>query len=885
MPSKTATGKKGAKTAAETAAGPAATEVVKDLPGQAAEPEADDPDADSDSDGSENYDEVELISEIGADDAHRMDAGEGGGGGGGDAAAEGGAGGEEAADEAPAHGNPHAPHANIADMKRELAKFLKKIQEYMADKLTPNGKILAVFDESQSPLDPLPDEAALLLEALNGISDPRELTDKSTEFFTTLRNAGFALRNIAAATKSVKSAMTQRDMIDSGRIMAYSSKAKLAHSGGGGAGGGPGLGAGPGQQGPATFFNVDFKNVNKTAPKDRSQNPPTNQTDDSEKIIKDMLIAIMREDWATANSKAEEYAVKNGTSGARPHVLFSYTTSMKDLVAEGAFQFGGSGTAGVALTVQVAGGAAQGGTPGLLQLDTKFSRAQHFALEKATLDDIMAGKLKPHGVVRVGDSLTVCLSGESHGNLHLRALCQERFARGMLDVIEKKLTYPDPLMAEDVFALARLYRAALSSSSTDPEAQSIARATEFGSAITPETLTLAYAGIPLLNIATNLALEFARSTGDHYSSRVIARITKQGQLRRKPGDSAEKFYADLEEHRLQLQQLKMPADIDFPEIGFSVNAQGVPIIVSSPNMNILTVMNFLYLEVPKFNPGSRLPEVITPEIFRAARQGLIPEARLKECFRDLTEKRVNTVPPSELAKASADGGASTQVGAFAAVPQKSGLGKPKGPGQDKPKVDKSDQQDRGRQQDRTGSTGGGTRRSLSRGAPPPPPKPTSEQCYEKSLAYVRRNSLADFLTRLNGKCSSLGEPLFEIDGSGDLATPLKLCGAHTWRQYGGKLGIGGTISNDVFAPLMLARDICSGREQLSRLGIAHGTNKDSSWTPATARALCSGLEVAGIGPAKSAGGKGNGGQSKGNRRQTTAAAAAASPADDTWLDE
>ena len=145
--------------------------------------------------------------------------------------------------------------------------------------------------------------------------------------------------------------------------------------------------------------------------------------------------------------------------------------------------------------------------------------------------------------------------------------------------------------------------------------------------------------------------------------------------------------------------------------------------------------------------------------------------------------------------------------------------------------------------------------------------------------------MADFLTRLNGKCSSLGEPLFEIDGSGDLATPLKLCGAHTWRQYGGKLGIGGTISNDVFAPLMLARDICSGREQLSRLGIAHGTNKDSSWTPATARALCSGLEVGGIGPAKSAGGKGNGGQSKGNRRQTTAAAAAASPADDTWLDE
>jgi len=144
----------------------------------------------------------------------------------------------------------------VTKMKRELVCFMKKVKEYMTDAPTRDGKLLSVmFSESQSKLDPLAENARILLDVLQESTDPRILAGKPPAFYEEMFAMGMDPPAIEAATVSVATVMDRRDAVDSGRLMAYA-ETKTARRPAPGATGG---GVGGGGEEPATGLALQKK--------------------------------------------------------------------------------------------------------------------------------------------------------------------------------------------------------------------------------------------------------------------------------------------------------------------------------------------------------------------------------------------------------------------------------------------------------------------------------------------------------------------------------------------------------------------------------------------------------------------------------------------------
>jgi hypothetical protein len=175
-----------------------------------------------------------------------------------------------------------------------------------------------------------------------------------------------------------------------------------------------------------------------------------------------------------------------------------------------------------------------------------------------------------------------------------------------------------------------------------------------------------------------------------------------------------------------------------------------------------------------------------------------------------------------------------QVGAFAAAKTgDKGGGKPQQPSAAKPP-------ERGRPAERhAASDGSASKRSQSQGT-------SSVAFYKKSIDYVVKHGALKYLQGLHDKCKVFGEAIFEVDQTGSIVVPLKLVGAHSWGQYGGKFGQGSTADSALWAGLMLARDICSRSSTLSRTGSQHCSDNDTAWTKEAAIDLRGDLVIAGV---------------------------------------
>ncbi len=113
------------------------------------------------------------------------------------------------------------------------------------------------------------------------------------------------------------------------------------------------------QQGPATEIFVTFQKVDKDGHKDRSTHPPTENTPESEELLKQVLIATPLGKQAKAAELISNFARVNGTQGVAPHILFSLRSTIPDAVAAGTYGFAGPGSAeSGGLTVQISGSTA-----------------------------------------------------------------------------------------------------------------------------------------------------------------------------------------------------------------------------------------------------------------------------------------------------------------------------------------------------------------------------------------------------------------------------------------------------------------------------------------------------------------------------------------------
>ena len=894
MPRPTAKEKAARKAAEVAAAAAAAAKSAEDRKG----------DSESSEEGTEVSDSEESFHETGEDPQDGEDdetdqvAAEHAAGGDGPALAAGGGGAELAAGggsivEDPvivnqdAHGPP-AEHKHISkkkwsSIKEKLRLFALKVRDYTKDEVTEFGRLLLEgYGEVPTPLDPLPEDVLTLLDALQGNINPNELERLDPSFFDNLASMGFDAESIVVATAAVNTILVTRHAIERGRLTAFAKQHATKQIAGGipgtgdlsrGAGGGL---AAP-SHGPATSIQVEFKTVDKDAHKDRSDKPPTVVTAQGKEMLKGALIAILGGNWSKAVELTDLYARTFGTHGVASHILLSARKSLTDATKEGAFQYGEPGNASsAALTVQVGGGAAQGADGGLLPLSRKFNRSDRYAAEDKLLEDIKAGTVLLIGSKRTGNNLTAALAGNSHRNLYARALLQERALYTLLDVV-LTVRFPEAQMVSEVKALVHAYRQALSAH-TEDEANRLATASEFGTGLTAETLILAKSSCRFVNVATNFMSEYARIVDDTYQIHYLHKISALPQSRRKTGEDATTYYQRLENLRSELRVLTLPSDIDFEALGFSVDTTtGIPKIVSSSALIIKKVVDYLYAELPRLVPDSRVQSVITAEVFADARRGRLTVAQFQSLLRELNAQRIATHPPSETQDATGNTDGLPQHGAFAAAVGKPGGGKG-GPALVKPTVEPPKPQDRSRPPGR-GTGGARTGRSQS------PGKETSVTYYGKSITFVMKRGVLGFLQKLHDQSLAFGESLFETDQSGILTSPLKLVPTHSWSAYNGKFdGSDGKTDNDLWAGLMLARDICRPNDKLTHLGTKY-SDSTTGWTKAKAVELRGSLTIAGVtdGASKTgkgggkAGGKG-GGKSSGAAESKTAAAA-------SWLDD
>ncbi len=111
----------------------------------------------------------------------------------------------------------------LAKMPAEIRKFALKAREHAnaEDTITDNGLWLAsLTGQGQTKLDPLPEHARLLLDALQAKTDPGELDDiLSQTFLENFRDSGFNTKSIAAATNAVELLTVTRNEIDKGRMV------------------------------------------------------------------------------------------------------------------------------------------------------------------------------------------------------------------------------------------------------------------------------------------------------------------------------------------------------------------------------------------------------------------------------------------------------------------------------------------------------------------------------------------------------------------------------------------------------------------------------------------------------------------------------------------
>ena len=809
-------------------------------------------DGSSESSGEESEDHVELLEEHTEEDgASGGAAGEAGApagadvedGAAGGGAAEGGAvAGGTALEGLPAVDPPHGPPKKVkglSKMKAALNKFAAKYQEYAADTVTEYGEFLQnLTGQGQSKLGPLPDNARLLLDALQGKVELAELAALTPGFFADLQDLGFDTEGINTATAAVNMTIVTRNAVDKGRLFAHTKEQHAVRqsaggsaSGGGTAGGAASVSAGAQPpQGPATGIYAMYQNVDKDAHKNRSAHPPTETTPEGKEMLKQVLIATLNGNQAKVTELLDLFARTFGTQGVASHLLFSSRVSIANGVHEGAYQFGISESGGAAaLTVQIAGATAHSKDGGLAPLPSKFDRREHFAAEDKLMDEIKAGTASLKGSKRDGSSINVVLTGHSHRNQQARALLQELAAYTFIAVAES-VKFPDHLMYSEVKELSRIYSIALRSP-TEDEALKLASASEFNSPLSPEALVLAKASTPYTNIASNFLAEYTRIVNDTYQTRYLGRISQLAQERPKRGESAQDFYGRLDTKRMELRQLPLPR-INFEEIGYTIDrASGIPKIIHSTNLIVMMLVDLMFVELPKAIADTRVREVIDEAVFEAARDGRFSSASLTAAFSKLNDLRINTVPTL---KGDEDKQQQRQVGAFAAAKTgDKGGGKPQQPSAAKPP-------ERGRPAERhAASDGSASKRSQSQGT-------SSVAFYKKSIDYVVKHGALKYLQGLHDKCKVFGEAIFEVDQTGSIVVPLKLVGAHSWGQYGGKFGQGSTADSALWAGLMLARDICSRSSTLSRTGSQHCSDNDTAWTKEAAIDLRGDLVIAGV---------------------------------------
>ena len=750
----------------------------------------------------------------------------------------------------------------INDMKGALGNFTAKLREYTKDATTDNAAFLKqLTGEDKTKLDPLPVNAQLLVDALEGNNDPMQIAGLPHVFFQNLNDMGFGVENIRVATDAVNMLLATRDATDKGRLIAAIAHAKErpkdagssssnSRIAGGGAGGSEGVQPPPG---PATGFFVKYTSVDSDAHSIRSQRQPAVNTPEGLAMLKQILIHTQNGNQTKVAELQDTFARTYGTQGVASHILWSSHISVDGIIHGGGFQFGTSGPAGAgALTVQIGGPAASSKVGEITPLQPNFDRNERLAAAAKMMDQIKEGTIPVAGCEQHGNARICTLSGTTHRAQGARTLLQEQAAYGLIEVMSA-IKYYDPLVFPQIKVLQEVYRLALTNP-TDYEANKLACAPEFTSALTPEGLILA--SMPCMNIATNLLAEFGAVVSDQIETRFVAQLTQLAQERAKPGENLQGFHRRLEVKRNELANIPRPR-INLAALGFSVNpVNGAPLLVDSPSMVILMTVVHAYVNLPKVLPHSRVREVFTAEVLEDARAATYEPHHLHAAFAQLHVLRIDTTLPIPSATKVEDK-QQRQVGAFAAgkTTHNSSSGTPL-PRPMKP-------QERGRPLERPAVGNGETpKRSRSQDK-------EVVDFYGKSIGLVRKHNALKFLQGLHDECVKIGEALFEVNHSGHVTAPPKLVAPHTWGQYGGKLAVHHPVEAALFAGLMLARDMFRHGSSLSKTGVQHCSDNDPAWTKAAARDLRGDL----IPPPKA----GKGGK-KGKKPSVVAAAAGAAEA-------
>jgi hypothetical protein len=196
-----------------------------------------------------------------------------------------------------------------------------------------------------------------------------------------------------------------------------------------------------------------------------------------------------------------------------------------------------------------------------------------------------------------------------------------------------------------------------------------------------------------------------------------------------------------------------------------------------------------------------------------------------------------------------------QVSAFAAIPAVPTPSAKSGKGNAKSQRQGATWPDRGRPTERQKESGSEATRPRSRS---PSQQSSTVNNYKTFIEFVAKNGALKFLQRLHQQCATLKEPLFVVDQKGSIVLPVKLTSTHSWGQFNGKLGIGSTLELDLFAGLMLARDMCGQGVRFSKTGSQHCSDNDATWTKEKAIELRGDLPIAGVSDSHKKKGKGKG---------------------------
>ena len=765
----------------------------------------------------------------------------------------------------------------LTKISAELHKFARKAREHATDAETDNGAWLeSLTGQGQTKLDPLPEHARLLLDALQGKTETAELNDILTPIFLeNLRDSGVTTKSIAAAISAVESLIVTRNGIDKWRMVELTARLKQSASGGAPVDGGGAVNAADGSvgaqesQGPATDIVVVFDYVDKDSYKARQTFPPTDNNAEARALAKQMLVSIVTGKQAKLGETVDTFARLYGTAGVPSQELISTRKSVSDSIRGGTYQFGapGAGSTGAGtgkLIVHVADSKRVTSTStGYPPLSTKFTREDHFAAEDEVMANMKKGSLSFMGSKREGPNIVVNLAGHSHRTLNARALLQEKTARALLEEVDG-IKWPDGQTYSTVTAMTREYKTALDNP-TEKAAIRLASASEFGCEINPEALVLSKAAIPYMNIATNMLQEFMRLVCDDNGTKYLSRISKLARMLPKRGESLQDHFGNLEDERKSLLQLQMP-EMDFSALGYSVNpTTGVPVILDTSNLTIQMTVDHAYYDLPRSHVGTRIREVFTANVLKAARTGKLSAAKLEASFRECNDLRISlvlAVPSADPDKAQTQ----RQIGAFAAgktlhAPGDKGNVK----GSVKPQAFVKSQ-DRGRSHERSSS--GVSKPQGNRSRSPSQQGPMIAH-YKKAVAHVTKFGALSFLQILNNQCTKSGEAIVEVDQKGNVIVPIQLTAAHTWGHFGGQYGLQKTVESEVFASLMLLRDICGRASTLTKTGAQYGVDYDTTWSKAKACSLRGDLIVADTNDK-------SGGKGKGKGRKTITIAASAS---------